>query len=332
VQFREQTRIGITLGDPSGIGPEIVARAVTDLPAALRQRLVIFGDRAILARACTSSAAAAACAALACPLDTGLVPGDAPPGTPTGAGARAQLDYLEAAAAAAVRGEIAALVTAPVSKTQLVRVGFPFPGHTEFLAARCGVSEVAMMFAGPELNVVLATVHVPLAEVPRRLDADRIARVVELGAAALVRDLGVSRPRIGVVGLNPHAGEGGLFGTEEATCIAPAIAACRRSLGDAVTIEGPLVPDAAFRQAARSHGHRHDLLVAMYHDQALIPVKLIDFDLAVNVTLGLPFVRTSPDHGVAYDIAGSGRASARSFARALELAAAMAERRAAAAA
>jgi 4-hydroxythreonine-4-phosphate dehydrogenase len=178
-----------------------------------------------------------------------------------------------------------------------------------------------MMFAGPKLKVVLATVHVALADVPARLSVDAIADAVGLGAEALVRDFGVAAPRVGVVGLNPHAGEGGLFGREELDVIGPAIARCRDAGVDA---RGPLVPDAAFRAAV---GGSCDVLVAMYHDQALIPVKLIDFEQAVNVTLGLPIVRTSPDHGVAYDIAGQGVARPHSFTAALRLAADMLDRR-----
>jgi 4-hydroxythreonine-4-phosphate dehydrogenase len=179
-----------------------------------------------------------------------------------------------------------------------------------------------MMFAGPRLKVVLATVHVPLAAVPATLTRARVAHVTRLFTEALARDFAIARPRVGVVGLNPHAGEGGLLGDDEARVIAPAIADVQDL---AATIDGPLVPDAAFRDAA--HG-RWDGLVAMYHDQALIPVKLADFDDAVNVTLGLPIVRTSPDHGTAYDIAGRGVARASSMAAALRLAVEMWSRRA----
>jgi len=214
--------------------------------------------------------------------------------------------YLEAAVAAAAAGTLAAIATAPISKTWARRAGFAFPGHTEMLAARLGARDVVMMFAGPKLNVALATVHVPLTEVPRVLTTERVRATIELVTASLVRDFAIARPRIGVLGLNPHAGEGGLIGSEDRDVIAPAIAACPGA-------EGPLVPDAAFRQ-------RFDAFVAMYHDQGLIPVKLVDFDEAVNMTLGLPIVRTSPDHGTAYDIAGKGVARAVSMQRALALA------------
>jgi 4-hydroxythreonine-4-phosphate dehydrogenase len=282
-------KIGITLGDPSGIGPEIVHRSLEAAPAAVRERCVLFGD-----------------------LKT-LDPADRVPGQPTLGGARAQVQFLETAVRAARAGEIGALVTAPISKTQAKRAGFDFPGHTEFLAERLGASEVAMLFAGPTLRVVLATIHHGLADVPRVLTVAAVERAIRLGGQALIRDFGIAAPRIGVLGLNPHAGEGGLFGDEETRVIAPAIEQARRALPTA-HIEGPLVPDAAFRR-------RYDLHVAMYHDQGLIPVKVVDFDLSVNVTLGLPIVRTSPDHGVAYDVAGKSGVRHESFAAALALAA-----------
>jgi 4-hydroxythreonine-4-phosphate dehydrogenase len=183
------------------------------------------------------------------------------------------------------------------------------------LADRLGARDVVMMFAGPKLKVALATVHVALADVPRVLTTARIRATIDLLATSLVRDFGIARPRIGVVGLNPHAGEGGLIGAEDTSVIAPAVTPC----GDAI-VEGPLVPDAAFRM-------RYDAFVAMYHDQGLIPVKLVDFDESVNVTLGLPIVRTSPDHGTAYDIAGKGIARAVSMQRAVALAFEMSGRR-----
>ncbi len=304
-------RIAVSLGDPAGIGPEIVARAVAAAPAALRQRLVVFGDRGPLAR-------------FGFPADVALVEHgfDAAPGAPDERSGAAQVAYLEGAVAAAARGEVAAIVTAPISKTWARRAGFDFPGHTEMLAARLGAKEVAMMVAGPRLRVVLATVHVPLAQVPHVLTRARIAAVTRLFAESLARDFAIARPRIGVVGLNPHAGEGGLLGGEDAEVIAPAIGDCSDL---AAQLGGPLVPDAAFRDAAAG---RWDGLVAMYHDQALIPVKLLDFEDAVNVTLGLPVVRTSPDHGTAYDIAGKGVARWSSFAAALALAESMVSRRA----
>jgi 4-hydroxythreonine-4-phosphate dehydrogenase len=229
--------------------------------------------------------------------------------------------YLESAVAAAARGDIGAIVTAPISKTWARRAGFEFLGHTEMLAARLGAADVAMFFVGPRLKVALATVHRPLAEVVSDLSTERVRRVIELVAEAMTRDLGIRAPRIGVVGLNPHAGEDGLLGDEDADIIAPALA---QPLPPA-SLLGPLVPDAAFRDAMNG---KYDALIAMYHDQGLIPVKLVDFDESVNVTIGLPIVRTSPDHGTAYDIAGKGIARPISMQRALRLAIEMVERRA----
>lgn len=317
-------RLGVTIGDPSGIGPEIVRRALAEAPASLRARVTVFGDAGVLARAPGGGDLAGVTVVAV----TSLATADAAPGAPTAAGGAAQVAYLEAAVRAAQAGEIDALVTAPISKTQARAAGFAFPGHTEYLAERLGAAEHAMLFAGPRLRVVLATIHLAIADVPRGLTAAGVARAIALGGVACARDLGVARPRIGVVGLNPHAGEGGLFGGEERDVIVPGIAGGRARLaaaGVAAEVIGPLVPDAAFRAAVTDS--RWDLLVAMYHDQGLIPVKLIDFEDAVNVTLGLPIVRTSPDHGVAYDIAGTGQARHRSFAAALALADSMAGRR-----
>ena len=301
--------IGITLGDPAGIGPEIVAATLAAMSPEARADIVVYGDSPPLERG-----ARAIGVALPDVTIVGDGAGDAAiAGAPDEGSGAAQVGYLEAAVAAAARGELTAIVTAPISKTWARRAGFAFPGHTEMLASRLGAREVVMMFAGPKLKVALATVHVPLAEVPRALTTERLRATIELVAESLRRDFGIARARIGVVGLNPHAGEGGLLGVEEQDVIAPAL---RDPCGDAVT-SGPLVPDAAFRDALLG---KHDALVAMYHDQGLIPVKLVDFDESVNMTLGLPIVRTSPDHGTAYDIAGKGIARAVSMQRALELA------------
>ena len=309
-------RLGITLGDPAGIGPEIVAATLADAPAAWRPRLTVFGDRAPLERG-------ARAIGVALPGDVAIVGdgvGDAvEPGRPGERSGAAQVGYLEAAVAAAARGELAAIVTAPISKTWARRAGFEFPGHTEMLASRFGVRDVVMLFAGPRLKVALATVHVALADVARTLTTAGLRTTLAIVARALVDDFAIAAPRIGVVGLNPHAGEDGLLGSEDRDVIAPALAPLPPA-----QLSGPLVPDAAFRDLVDG---RHDALVAMYHDQGLIPVKLIDFDRAVNVTLGLPIVRTSPDHGTAYDIAGTGRARAVSMQSALALAVELAARR-----
>lgn len=311
------TRLGITLGDPSGIGPEIVASALSALPDAWRGRVIVYGDRGPLERG-------ARVMGVALPKDLDVVGDGAGEGSTFGnpderAGA-AQVGYLEAACAAVARGELAAIVTAPISKTWARRGGFPFMGHTEFLAARLGAKRVAMLFAGPKLKVALTTVHRPLAEVVADLSTERVREVIELVCESMVTDFGIAAPRIGVCGLNPHAGEDGLLGDEDHEIIEPAI---EEPLPPA-QLFGPLVPDAAFRDAL--HG-KYDAMIAMYHDQGLIPVKLIDFDEAVNCTLGLPIPRTSPDHGTAYDIAGTGKARPISMQRAVTLAIDMIARR-----
>jgi 4-hydroxythreonine-4-phosphate dehydrogenase len=317
-------RLGISLGDPTGIGPEVVVRALAERPGA---KVVVFGDRGVLARA--ALAAGVALPAGAAVVEVTDLPAEAVrPGHPGQLSARAQVAYLEAATRAVLAAETDAVVTAPISKEWAARGGFGFAGHTEFLAARAGVRDFAMMLAGPRLRVTVVTGHLALRDVPTTLTPGSIATTAVLTAVALQRDFGVVRPRVAVAGLNPHAGEAGQFGDEEARLVVPGIALCRQRLeaaGVAAEVTGPHVPDVVFRQAAVER--RFDAVVALYHDQGLIPIKLLDFEDAVNVTLGLPFVRTSPDHGTAYDIAGTGQAQARSFGAALDLATSMVARR-----
>jgi 4-hydroxythreonine-4-phosphate dehydrogenase len=303
----------VTLGDPAGIGPELVARA---LAAPWPHRLRVFGDRGVIERAAAVTGVTPRWDAFDLVEVTAL--GDLPAGRPSDTGARAQLAYLDAAIAEAQSGAIAALCTAPIHKGSCKAAGLTFPGHTELLAARLVAgAPVTMMLAGPRLRVALVTTHLALREVPAALEGDAIVRAIVHAADALPRWFGVARPRLVVAGLNPHAGEAGHFGDEEARVIAPAIERARARLGKDVTVDGPSVPDAVFRQVVDG---RYDAAVALYHDQGLIPVKLVDFDEAVNVTLGLPLLRTSPDHGVAYDLAGLGRARDTSFVAALRLA------------
>ena len=317
--------IGISLGDPAGIGPEIVVKALTARP---KLPVVVYGDPAILA------ATSAALGLPPVPPDRvrAVVPGAQAEsveaivaGRPNLASAAAQLAALDAATAAALAGEIAALCTAPISKDWIARVGFAFPGHTEYLAHRAGVDDFAMMLAGPRLRVVLATTHVALRDVATRLAPADITRAAVLGARALARSFGIARPRVAVAGLNPHAGEAGRFGDEETRVVAPAIAAARARLADPeegqqpcpAELSGPHPPDTVFRQAALG---AYDAVVALYHDQGLIPVKYLGVEKGVNVTLGLPLVRTSPDHGTAFDIAGTGRADESSLLEAIRVA------------
>jgi 4-hydroxythreonine-4-phosphate dehydrogenase len=244
-------------------------------------------------------------------------------GHPDPANAPAVIAAIRTGAALVGAGRAAALVTNPIQKETLYAAGFGHPGHTEFLAELAGGAEVAMMLACPELRVVPVTVHLALRDAVGALSTDKIVAAGRIAAAALARDFGVSRPRLAVAALNPHAGERGALGREEIEIIAPAVAALRAAGIDA---EGPAPADTLFHPAAR---RRYDAVLCMYHDQALIPLKTIDFTQGVNVTLGLPFIRTSPDHGTALDIAGSGKADPASLIAALKLAGEMARRRAA---
>jgi 4-hydroxythreonine-4-phosphate dehydrogenase len=323
--------IGITLGDPAGIGPELVARALCDRSPTAPD-VIVFGDGAVLARAAKTLGVLPSGFQLVEPFRLS----SCVPGQPTAETGRAQVAYLEAAVAVARSGGLRALVTGPIHKASCIAAGFGFAGHTEFLADRLAAGEVTMMLAGPRLRVSLSTTHLPLRDVAVRLSAAAIERAIVHTAESLARDFGVARPRVAVAALNPHAGEGGHFGDEEARIIAPAIDAARARLPRSVTVSGPHVPDAVFRQAAAAPigEGRYDAVVAMYHDQGLSPLKVIDFDEAVNVTLGLPIVRTSPDHGVAYDLAGlppgvapSARARPASFRAALSLADTLSKRR-----
>ncbi|BCU79335.1 4-hydroxythreonine-4-phosphate dehydrogenase PdxA [Luteolibacter sp. LG18] len=282
-------RIAITLGDPAGIGPEVVRKALQSGALPAGHEFLLIGDEAA-----------------------------GTPRKPDARSATASFQALKEAAAMLNDGRADAVVTAPVSKAQLQSVGFTYPGQTEFFAAAQGITDYGMCLSGDTLTVALATIHEPLAAVPSLLTVEGLVRTGKLLADFLSRK-GDRRPRIAVAGLNPHAGEGGAFGDEEIRIISPAIEALN-ALGIA-TFEGPGVPDAIFRDAARG---QFDGVLAMYHDQGLIPLKLLDFDTAVNVTLGLPKPRTSPDHGTAFGIAGQDIADASSMIRAIRLACEMA--------
>ncbi len=246
------------------------------------------------------------------------------PGSPDAQGARLAHDSLAAATALAVQGRAAGLVTGPIAKAELAEVGFAFPGQTEFVAAAAGVAaqDAVMLLAGPRLRTVPMTVHVPLSEVPARLSVELITRRARIVARAMRTDFGIEAPRLALTGLNPHAGEAGRMGREEIEIIAPAIAMLREEGIDAT---GPHPADSLF---ARHMLDSFDVAIAMYHDQALIPLKALDFDSGVNMTLGLPIVRTSPDHGTAFAIAGKGVASAGATIAAIRMAGQAAVRRA----
>jgi 4-hydroxythreonine-4-phosphate dehydrogenase len=318
-----QAPVALTLGEPAGIGPELAAMAWEKLDG--RVPFFVLGDPAHLGHLGVPVAPIAAPPEAARVLHRGLpvlphpFPAPATPGTLEPANAPAVVSAITRAVDLTVRGEAAALTTGPIHKKALMDgAGFAFAGHTEFLAHLAGVDRVVMMLASPDLRVVPTTIHIPLAEVPRALDRALLSDTIRITDAALRRDFGIESPLIAVTGLNPHAGEGGAMGREEIETIAPVIEALR---AEGYGLTGPHSADTLFHAAARA---RYDAAVAMYHDQALIPIKTLAFDAGVNVTLGLPFVRTSPDHGTALDIAGTGRARPDSLIAALELAAELA--------
>jgi 4-hydroxythreonine-4-phosphate dehydrogenase len=283
-------RIALTVGDPAGIGPEIAARAAADARVLEACEPILYAP----------------------PNVDAFVPGEL-----SAAAGRAAYDCIVRAVADARDRVVHGIATAPVNKLAFAKAGLPWKGHTDLLAHLCGVDKVRMLFHARELNVVLATVHVPLSEVPRLLTREVMLDTIAITAAAMPR-FGVERPRIAVAGLNPHAGEEGLLGPEEQATIAPAIDDARRS---GIDVSGPLPADTVFTRATKGE---FDVVVACYHDQGLIPVKLLAFGRAVNVTIGLPIVRTSVDHGTAFDIAGKGKADAASMIEAVLLAARLA--------
>ncbi len=344
--LRRPPLLALTMGDPAGIGPELTLKiwqAAAQASTRPTFDLVTYADPGVLA-ACAQQAGIADPTAVVGRIEDAreLWPRRLPvlpvalartvnPGRPDSANAGAVIAAIEQATSAVVRGEADAIVTNPIAKHVLYEAGFSHPGHTEFLAELAqrlvgnGPYLPVMMLASEELRVVPLTIHIPVAAVPRALSHDLIVKTVRIVASGLARDFGIQgQPRIAVAGLNPHAGEGGAIGTEEQTIIAPAIAALQ---ADGLAVTGPHSADTLFHAAARTG---YDAVVAMYHDQALIPIKTLAFDSGVNVTLGLPFVRTSPDHGTAFDIAGRGIANPSSLDAALRLGARLANNRAAA--
>lgn len=280
-------RVGVTLGDQAGIGPEIVRAALAS------GRLPADAEFSIIGRPVTCSL-----------------------GQPTEQTALAAREALEEAAQRALRGEIDAVVTAPIHKARMYEIGFDFPGQTEFFGDRCGITNFAMLLTGGKLTVALVTVHIPLRDVVTALRTDEIVRVGLL-LEDFLRRRGISRPRIAVAGLNPHAGEAGAIGREETEIIAPAVTELQRAWESRAVVAGPFSPDTIFYHAANGDW---DAVLCMYHDQGLIPLKLHAFHEGVNVTLGLPFPRTSPDHGTAFEIAGKNLARPDSMIAALNLA------------
>ncbi|MFL6733703.1 MAG: 4-hydroxythreonine-4-phosphate dehydrogenase PdxA [Sphingomicrobium sp.] len=317
--------IAISLGDPAGIGPEVIAKCWDHRDRFNLPPFVAVGDpRAIAAiwdgpiEVIDDPRHAGAAFSFALPLiqiasaEESIIPGH-----PTVPGAHCSLDSLELGVGLARSGSAAAVVTGPVAKQQLYRVGFAHPGQTEFVAERCGVSQsnVAMMLAGPTLRTVPLTTHIPLADVPGHLSVGLIESRARSVLRGLQRNFGIDQPRLAIAALNPHAGEGGALGREEIDVIAPAVAALA---AEGWRVTGPHPADSLFHEAARA---KYDAALCMYHDQALVPLKALHFEDGVNVTLGLPIVRTSPDHGTAFDIAGQDKADPKAMAAAIRMAA-----------
>ncbi|EJL24782.1 4-hydroxythreonine-4-phosphate dehydrogenase PdxA [Novosphingobium sp. AP12] len=326
--------LAVSLGDPAGIAPEVIVEAWARRVEEGLAPFFVVGGASVLRAAAATRGIDLPIALISSPLDASAfatalpVLGDedcAPsPGMPTLGGARLALHSLTLATALALSGEAGAVVTGPIAKSKLAEVGFTQPGQTEFLADACGVphGDAVMMLAGPSLRTVPLTVHEALAAVPGLVTRELIERKARIVAHALARDFGLAAPRIAITGLNPHAGEDGRMGTEDRDIIAPAIAALR---AEGLAVTGPHPADALFAAHERAH---YDVALCMYHDQALIPIKTLDFDQGVNVTLGLPIVRTSPDHGTAFAIAGKGTASAGAMIAAIRMAGQCAARRA----
>jgi 4-hydroxythreonine-4-phosphate dehydrogenase len=330
---RSTAPIAISLGDPAGIGPEVIAKCWDHRDRFGLTPFVGIGDpRAIGAvwdgpiEIIEDPRQADSAFDLGLPLiQLSSVEDAILPGHPTVAGAHCSLDSLELAVGLARSGSASAVVTGPVSKEQLYGIGFAHPGQTEFVAERCGIahSNVAMMLAGPTLRTVPVTTHVAFAEVPGHLSSQLIEARGRSTLRGLQRNFGIERPRLAVAGLNPHAGEGGALGREEIDVIAPAVAALA---AEGWLVTGPHPADSMFHETARA---RYDAALCMYHDQALVPLKALHFDEGVNLTLGLPIVRTSPDHGTAFNIAGQDKADPRAMAAAIRMAAECAAHRSA---
>ena len=324
---KSKPRLGITMGDPAGIGPEVVLKAVAEEEVLAVCAPIIIGNAEVLAHNARTldlqcgydivrqgeRLPSNPSAPIIFHLDN--LHGFVEPGIESGAAGKAAGSYIEAAVHLCAAGEIDAIATAPINKRALFLGGYSFPGHTEFLASLTGTEEYAMGFVAENLRVVLLSTHVPLAEAIRLVRKERIEKTIRLADRELHR-WGIERRRIAVAALNPHGAEGGLFGIEEASEMLPAIEACR--LRDGINVRGPFSADTIYLRASRGE---FDAVVACYHDQAMIPVKCLSFGEAVNVTLGLPFIRTSVDHGTAFDIAGKGLAEHSSMVAAIKLAA-----------
>lgn len=316
-------RLAVSCGDPAGIGPEITVAAAADEEIRSLCELVVFGSRDVLQRARDVLGVGAEDPTAICDtVDVGALPGPSSPQTwwqPSVEAGEAAFSALDLAARGVLAGSYAGLVTAPLSKFWIDQAGHHYDGHTGYLSELAG-QDAVMMLAGERLRVVLVTTHIALAEVPKQLKSANICKASRTVVEHLQRWQGIAAPRLAVAALNPHGGESGLFGDEEARLIEPAV---QTLLAEGIEASGPLPADTLFAAAANG---QYDAVICMYHDQALIPLKLLEFGRSVNVSMGLPFIRTSPDHGTAYDIAGSAAADPGSMVAAIRLAASMAQR------
>jgi 4-hydroxythreonine-4-phosphate dehydrogenase len=324
--------IGITMGDPVGIGPEIILLALEDSSLYKRCRPLVFGDIRILEAAGRCLNRPVALNKVKFPASGKYAPGsvdvidhtDLDPakmswGNPSGLTGRAMITYIKCAVDMAIAGEISAVVTGPINKTAMKMAGSKFLGHTEYIAYRTKSDNFVMMMAGKKLRIALVTIHLSLKEAAASLSTENILKTIEITHRSLKTSFGLKKPRIAVAGLNPHAGEQGLFGSEEKEIISPAV---RKAAEKGMDVFGPFPPDTVFYHAYKG---RYDTVVCMYHDQGLIPFKLLHFMDGVNTTLGLPVIRTSVDHGTAYDIAGTGSADSGSMAAAIRMATSQAD-------
>ena len=328
----ERPVLGLTMGDPAGIGPEVIAKALADKALARMCRPVVVGSRAVMERTITSlklplqvvefdstnsarlkAGQVAVVDALTSPLPRFRM------GVAADVTGAASIDFIKTAVQLAQAGTVAGIVTAPINKEAMNMAGYHYPGHTELLADLTQTKEFGMMIVGGPLKIMFTTTHVAIHSLSSMLTTERIAKAIRLAHLGLTRYFGIARPKIGVAALNPHAGEHGLFGNEEATSIAPAVQQARAA---GIKASDPLPADTLFGKAARGG---YDGVVAMYHDQGLIPLKLIAFGTCVNLTVGLPIIRTSVDHGTAYDIAGKGVAEHGSLLEAVMVAARLAQ-------
>jgi len=320
--------IGITMGDPAGIGPEIIVKALNNDNIYSRCRPLVIGDPTVLSSTLSmvkgmslniinNPSEAKSTAGTIDLLAISTLGNEIRPGSPTVEGGKAMVGYIFRAVEMIRQGRLDAMVTCPISKVLMHQAGYKYDGHTQLISHLTHTDEYVMMLAGKKLRVALVTIHCALKEVPAILNTNRVYRTIAITARALRKDFGLKMARLAVAALNPHAGETGLFGTEEKTIIGPAV---EKAGNEGFQVEGPFPADTLFHKAASG---QFDAVVAMYHDQGLIPLKLLHFSDAVNITLGLPIIRTSVDHGTAYDIAGTGQADASSLKEAIKMAAMM---------